>query len=89
MIFTILAILGWVAVLFLTCVCFVLLFAIGAQQAQISEKLEEIDYLKNRLNLENSQSRDNLHKSADMLRSELAKDYLRNFEKWNIKKFRD
>ena len=89
MIFTILAILGWVAVLFLTCICFVLLFAIGAQQVQISEKLEEIDYLKNRLNLKNLQSHDNVHKSKDMLRSALAQDYLRDFEKWNIKKFRD
>ena len=89
MIFTIVAILGWVAALLLVCVCFVLLFAIGAQQAQISEKLEEIDHLKNKLNLENSTAHANLHKSADMLRSELAKDYLRNFEKWNIKKFRD
>lgn len=89
MILTIVAILGWVAALFLVCVCFVLLFAIGAQQAQISEKLEEIDYLKNKLNLENLKSRANLHKTPDMLRSELAKDYLRNFEKWNIKKFRD
>ena len=89
MILTIVAILGWVAALFLACVCFVLLFAIGAQQAQISEKLEEVDYLKNKLNLKNLHSPDNVHKSADMLRSELAKDYLRNFEKWNIKKFRD
>jgi hypothetical protein len=83
MIFTIVAILGWVVVLFLACVCFVLLFAIGAQQAQISEKLEEIDYLKNRLNLKNLQSR------AKVQKSNFPKDYISNFEKWDIKKFRD
>lgn len=83
MIFTIVAILGWVAALLLVCVCFVLLFAIGAQQVQVSEKIEEIDYLKNRLNLKNLQSRATVHKSH------FPKDYISDFEKWDIKKFKD
>jgi|APGre2960657444_1045066.scaffolds.fasta_scaffold21442_2 hypothetical protein len=89
MILVIALILGWVAAVSLAILCLLLLVVVGAQQAQILEGLREINFLKEKLNLENSQSRDNLHKSADMLRSELAKDYLRNFEKWNIKKFRD
>ena len=89
MILIIALILGWVAAVSLAILCLLLLVVVGAQQAQILDGLKEINFLKDKLNLENSPARANLHKSADMLRSELAKDYLRNFEKWNIKKFRD
>jgi predicted Holliday junction resolvase-like endonuclease len=89
MILIIALILGWVVAVSLAILCLLLLVVVGAQQAQILEGLKEINFLKGKLDLENSQSRANLHKSAEMLRSEIAKDYLRNFEKWNIKKFRD